>query len=67
MSVFQVPMPIQPNQSTDVSLSLENNGPIQRMEPITNLQVRTAGPSLTLRGVPLDHEARGEQGPSLSL
>ncbi|XP_043232753.1 AP-1 complex subunit beta-1-like isoform X2 [Amphibalanus amphitrite] len=36
---LQVPMPVQPNQSTDVSLPLENNGPVQRMEPITNLQV----------------------------
>ncbi|XP_037068019.1 AP-1 complex subunit beta-1-like [Pollicipes pollicipes] len=36
---LQVPMPVQPNQSTDVSLPLDNNGPVQRMEPITNLQV----------------------------
>lgn len=30
---------IAPNQSVDVSLELNTSGPIQRMEPLTNLQV----------------------------
>lgn len=31
---------IPSNQSVDVSLPLATTGPVQRMEPLTNLQVR---------------------------
>ncbi len=30
---------IAPNQSVDVSLPCTTNGPVQRMDPLTNLQV----------------------------
>ena len=31
---------ISPNQSVDVSLPLNTSGPVQKMDPLTNLQVR---------------------------
>lgn len=36
---LNVAAPLAPNQSIDVSLSLSTNGPVQRMDPLTNLQV----------------------------
>lgn len=36
---LNVPAPLAPNQSVDVSLTLSTNGPVQRMDPLTNLQV----------------------------
>jgi hypothetical protein len=36
---LQVPSPLNPNQSVDVQLFLSTTGPVQRMEPISNLQV----------------------------
>ena len=36
----QINVPSVPaNQSVDISLPLDTNGPVQRMEPLTNLQV----------------------------
>ena len=37
LNVPQIP----PNQSVDVSLPLGTNGPVQRMDPLATLQVRT--------------------------
>ncbi|EDV95216.1 AP-1 complex subunit beta-1 [Drosophila grimshawi] len=37
-SPLQAP-PLPPNQSTEISLALGTSGPIQRMEPLNNLQV----------------------------
>lgn len=36
---LNVPGPVFPNQSTQVSLELSTDGPVQKMEPLTNLQV----------------------------
>lgn len=36
---LNVPAPLAPNQSVDVSLTLSVTGPVQRMDPLTNLQV----------------------------
>lgn len=36
---LQVPAPLNPGQSIETSLVLVNSGPIQRMDPLTNLQV----------------------------
>ncbi|XP_053643016.1 AP-1 complex subunit beta-1 isoform X2 [Cherax quadricarinatus] len=36
---LNVPAPLAPNQSIDVSLILSTSGPVQRMDPLTNLQV----------------------------
>lgn len=36
---LNVPAPLAPNQAIDVSLTLGVNGPVQRMDPLTNLQV----------------------------
>lgn len=36
---LQVQMPLQPNFPADVSLQLGTNGPVQKMDPLTNLQV----------------------------
>lgn len=36
---LQVPSPLQPNGTVDVSLPLNTMGPVQKMEPLTNLQV----------------------------
>ncbi|XP_042227943.1 AP-1 complex subunit beta-1-like isoform X3 [Homarus americanus] len=38
-SPLNVPAPLAPNQSIDVSLALTTSGPVQRMDPLTNLQV----------------------------
>ena len=38
-SPLVVPSPLNPNQTVDVSLPLSNTGPIQKMDPLTNLQV----------------------------
>ncbi|XP_076066377.1 adaptor protein complex 1/2, beta subunit isoform X2 [Oratosquilla oratoria] len=38
-SPLNVPAPIGPNQSSEVTLALTSTGPVQRMEPLTNLQV----------------------------
>ena len=40
-SALSVPSPLLPNQSTEVSLPIGTNGPIQVMDPINNLQVNT--------------------------
>lgn len=34
-----VPSPLNPNQTVDVSLNLVPTGPVQKMDPLTNLQV----------------------------
>ncbi|UYV65018.1 AP1B1, partial [Cordylochernes scorpioides] len=36
---LQVPAPLQPNASADVVLPLNTLGPVQKMDPLTNLQV----------------------------
>lgn len=36
---LNVPAPLAPNQSIDISLVLAVNGPVQRMDPLTNIQV----------------------------
>lgn len=36
---LQIPSPLHPNQSIDTSLQLTTVGPVQRMDPLTNLQV----------------------------
>ena len=36
---LSIGMPIQPNNSYDVNLTLNNLGPVQKMNPLTNLQV----------------------------
>ena len=36
---LSVPAPLNPNQTIDVSLVLAANGPVQKMDPLTNLQV----------------------------
>lgn len=36
---LNVPAPLAPNQSVDASLTLSISGPVQRMDPLTNLQV----------------------------
>lgn len=36
---LQVQAPLQPNFPADVSLQLATNGPVQKMDPLTNLQV----------------------------
>lgn len=38
-SPLQVSSPLHPNQSIDVSLQLNTMGPVQRMDPLTNLQI----------------------------
>uniref|UniRef100_A0A8B9TPZ1 AP complex subunit beta n=1 Tax=Anas platyrhynchos TaxID=8839 RepID=A0A8B9TPZ1_ANAPL len=38
--------PLMPNQSIDVSLPLNTLGPVMKMEPLNNLQVRIAPPGL---------------------
>ncbi|XP_041456089.1 AP-1 complex subunit beta-1-like [Lytechinus variegatus] len=38
-SALTIPSPLSPNQSIDTTLPLSANGPIQRMDPLTNLQV----------------------------
>ncbi|KAK8391737.1 hypothetical protein O3P69_017335 [Scylla paramamosain] len=38
-ATLNVPAPVAPNQSVDVSLILATTGPVQRMDPLTNLQV----------------------------
>ncbi|KAK4318904.1 hypothetical protein Pmani_010117 [Petrolisthes manimaculis] len=38
-SPMHVPAPVAPNQSVDVSLTLATTGPVQRMDPLPNLQV----------------------------
>jgi hypothetical protein len=38
---LQVPSPLTPNQSCEVSLPLNTTGPVQKMDPLTNLQVYT--------------------------
>ncbi|KAG1701253.1 AP-2 complex subunit beta [Nymphon striatum] len=38
-SPLNVPSPFQPNQSAEVSLPLNVTGPVNKMEPLTNLQV----------------------------
>uniref|UniRef100_A0A8C5FQC8 AP complex subunit beta n=1 Tax=Gadus morhua TaxID=8049 RepID=A0A8C5FQC8_GADMO len=35
---LQVPTPLSPNQTIDVSLPLNNGGPVMKMEPLNNLQ-----------------------------
>ncbi|XP_059910766.1 AP-1 complex subunit beta-1 isoform X2 [Gadus macrocephalus] len=36
---LQVPTPLSPNQTIDVSLPLNTGGPVMKMEPLNNLQV----------------------------
>lgn len=36
---LNVPAPIAPNGSTDISLPLNTVGPVMKMDPLTNLQV----------------------------
>lgn len=36
---LQVPSPLTPNQSCDVSLALNTTGPVLKMDPLNNLQV----------------------------
>lgn len=36
---LNLPGPLAPNQSIEVSLPLNTNGPVQRMDPLSNLQV----------------------------
>lgn len=36
---LQVPAPLLPNTNADVSLLLNTMGAVQKMEPLTNLQV----------------------------
>jgi len=36
---LQVPSPLTPNQSCDVSLLVNTTGPVQKMDPLNNLQV----------------------------
>ena len=36
---LQVPTPLSPNQTIDVSLPLNTVGPVMKMEPLNNLQV----------------------------
>lgn len=36
---LQVPSPLTPNQSCEVSLALNTTGPVQKMDPLNNLQV----------------------------
>merc|ERR1711890_189536 len=38
-SPLQVPTPLNPGASHDCNLPLNTNGPVQRMEPLTNIQV----------------------------
>ncbi|MFH4974034.1 hypothetical protein AB6A40_000743 [Gnathostoma spinigerum] len=38
-TVLQVPSPLYPNTSANVSLQCQTDGPVQKMEPLTNLQV----------------------------
>ena len=38
-SPMNLPAPVGPNQSADVAVPLSTTGPVQRMEPLTNLQV----------------------------
>lgn len=40
-SALQVPSPLPPHQSANASLPLSTTGPVQKMEPLNNLQVRT--------------------------
>lgn len=37
---LNVQAPLAPNQSIEVSLALSTTGPVQRMDPLTNLQVQ---------------------------
>ncbi|XP_014664948.1 PREDICTED: AP-1 complex subunit beta-1-like [Priapulus caudatus] len=36
---LNIPHAINPNQSTDASMVLNTNGPVQKMDPLTNIQV----------------------------
>lgn len=36
---LNVPAPLMPNQSTNISLPVSMTGVVQRMDPLTNLQV----------------------------
>lgn len=36
---LQVPSPLTPNQSCEASLILNTTGPVQKMDPLNNLQV----------------------------
>ena len=36
---LNIPAPIAPNGSTDISLPLNTVGPVMKMDPLTNLQV----------------------------
>lgn len=38
-SPLQLATPLQPNSNTDVDLVLNTNGPVQKMDPLTSLQV----------------------------
>ncbi|XP_078617323.1 AP-1 complex subunit beta-1-like isoform X1 [Branchiostoma floridae x Branchiostoma japonicum] len=38
-SALQVPSPLSPGQTADVTLPLGTNGPVQKMDPLMNLQV----------------------------
>merc|ERR1719309_113791 len=38
-SPLQVPTPLNPGVTHETSLPLNNNGPVQRMDPLTNIQV----------------------------
>lgn len=37
---LQVPGPLTPNQSCEVAVTLNTTGPVQKMDPLNNLQVR---------------------------
>lgn len=37
--LLQVPAPLNPNQTVDVSLPIATNGPVQKMDPLCQLQV----------------------------
>lgn len=50
---LNVPAPLAPNQSVEVSLTLSVTGPVQRMDPLTNLQVTLIPHPLSL--LPFDH------------
>ena len=40
---LNIPAPIAPNGSTDISLPLNTAGPVMKMDPLTNLQVGRLG------------------------
>ena len=43
---LNIPAPIAPNGSTDISLPLNTVGPVLKMDPLTNLQVDISVDSL---------------------